>query len=91
MVELYARKFRKRLYETKNVGSNVNFFNEVHAEINSEFTSHQAVIQSELRTHEDTVGYLNSEIEKVNLEIEALAEFCKSCKPKKKKKKKKKG
>lgn len=87
LVELYARKFRQQLYQSKNVGSNVNFFNDIHARINREYTDRQSVIQSEIRTRENIIEYLKEEIRKVNIEIEALNEFCKECKPQKKKRK----
>lgn len=90
LVELYARKFRKKMFETKKVGSNINFYNDIHDQINSEYSNRQAVIQSELQSKENVEEYLNHELKTVNLEIEELAEFCKKCKPKKKKKKRKK-
>jgi len=89
LVELYARKFRKKMFEAKNVGSNVNFFNKLHEEVNREYLDRQSVIQSNLRTNENIEDYLKLEIEKVNEEIEMLNEFCKTCKPKKRKKKRK--
>lgn len=87
LVELYARKFRKKMFETKNVGSNVNFYNSIHAEINKEYSDRQLVMQSELNNQSDIEAYLIAETEKVNQEIESLSGFCKSCKPKKKKRK----
>lgn len=84
LVELYARKFRKRLFETKNIGSNVNFFDEIHKQIYSEYTSRVSVIQSNIRSQDDTILYLETEIKQVNFEIDELSEFCKTCKPKKK-------
>jgi len=90
LVELYARKFRKKLYETKNVGSNANFFTQIHNEINLEFNNHQAVIQSNIRNKEDIEAYLKTQIAEVNKEIIALSEFCMTCKTQKKKKKRRK-
>jgi len=90
LVELYARKFRQKIFETKKVGSKVNFYNQIHDQINREYSDRQAVIQSELRSRDSIDVYLVKEIEKVNIEIEALHEYCKTCKPKKKKKQKKK-
>jgi len=86
LVELYARKFRKRLYESKNVASNVDFYNSIFLKINQEYSNRQTVIQSELRGQEDYEAYLKDTILKVNQEIKEMAEFCKTCKPKKKKK-----
>lgn len=86
LAELYARKFRKRLFESKNVSSNINFANKIHNEINREYIERESVIRSEIRSQENVEDYLKREIEKVNIEIKELGEFCKNCKPKKKKK-----
>jgi hypothetical protein len=37
LAELYARKFRKLLFESKNVLSNVNFYQELYAVIQKEY------------------------------------------------------
>lgn len=90
LVELYARKFREQMFVSKKVGSKVDFYTNIHNQINQEFADHQAVIQSQLRSTDNIEEFVNSEIEAVNTAIGELTEYCKSCKPKKKKKKKKK-
>ncbi len=88
LAELYARKFRKKLYEAKNVGSNIDFFCSLHNENNKEYTTEHAEIHSELRTVDNAEEYLHQKILEINSKIEDLSEFCKTCKPKKKKKRK---
>ena len=68
----------------------MNFFSHIHNQINTEFNNEQAVIQSNLNAQDDVKIYLKAKIKEVNIEIENLHEFCKTCKVKKKKKKKKK-
>lgn len=86
LVELYARKFRKKLYESKGTFSNYNFFQNAYADIEKEYNSRFAEIgkitdvgQSKERTEEIQKQILN--------EILDLDDFCKSCKAKKKKNK----
>lgn len=86
LVELYARKCRKRMYESKKLGSDVNFFSYILEQINNEHHKEIAVIQSELRTNKDVSLYLKNKNEEVNAQIDELSDFCKQCKPSKKKK-----
>jgi len=86
LVELYARKFRKKMFESKNPTSNADFYTKIHNEVNRDFMDRQSVIQSKIRSLENVEEYLRLEIEKVNQEIVALKAFCKACKPKKKRK-----
>ncbi|WP_181841525.1 hypothetical protein [Emticicia sp. BO119] len=85
LTELYARKFRKNLYESKGFLSEVNFFQEAYKPIEIEYNARIAEIgkltglgQSEVRIEEAHQQVLK--------EIEELPDFCKTCKPKKKKK-----
>lgn len=82
--ELYARKFRKKLYEEKGAFSNANFFSPVYNQIQEEF-SERITLDSkttDLGRDRAKLKELHSAVLKG---IEELADFCKSCKPKKKK------
>ncbi len=85
LADLYARKFRKKIYE-KKISSNLDFYNEIHVEINKNYLDKQSIIYSKVRSQENPELYLQLEIDSINTEIDRLYEFCKSCKPKKKKK-----
>lgn len=85
LVELYARKFRKRMFESKNATSNSDFYTKIHNEVNQEYMNQQSVIQSNLSSIDNVNEYLRKESIAVNNEIVELEEYCKSCKPKKKK------
>lgn len=85
LTELYARKYRKKLFESKGVLSDVNFFQEAYKGIEQEYNERVAefgkltnVGQADIRIEEAQVQVLK--------EIDELSEFCKSCKPKRKKK-----
>lgn len=86
LVELYARKCRKRMYESKKVSSNVGFFSVIVDQINDEYTREMALINSEVVSSTDPNTYLRQKNDEVNTRIEELFEFCKQCKPTKKKK-----
>ena len=60
LVELFARKFRKRMFEAKKVGSGINFFNQIHQEINNEYIAKQSEIQSKLYSVENPKRVFNS-------------------------------
>ncbi len=83
--ELYARKFRKRLYEEKGAFSDVNFFKPVYDDIQREFSQRhtQAGKSCDVGRDRERLKELNLEVLK---EIQELADFCKTCKPPKKKK-----
>ena len=88
LAELYARKFRKRLYDEKGAFSSSDFFMPIHEELQREMSA----LQTQIMTKSDfgrKSEMLENERQKVLLEIEELAEYCKSCKPAKKKKRKK--
>lgn len=85
LTELYARKFRKKLYESKGVLSDVNFFQEAYKPIEIEYNARIAEIGklTDLGQSETRIEEAHQQVLK---EIEELPEFCKTCKPKKKKK-----
>jgi len=83
--ELHARKLRKKLYESKGAFSNSDFFTPIYNEVQKELTERnsEASHQSDLGANPGVLAILHS---KVLMEIEAYADFCKTCKPPKKKK-----
>ncbi|QNF34048.1 hypothetical protein HUW51_15445 [Adhaeribacter swui] len=83
LLELYARKYRQRLYETKNALSANNFFQQAHDELNAEMIKRQADIQALVT---DSESNLEEQHDLIKKEVEVLADFCKECKPAKKKK-----
>ena len=82
--ELFARKFRQMMFEKKNAFSDPNFYQKLYEQVNAEL----AVRISQL-TLDTNMGQadirLQEQHEKILTEINALADFCKECKPKKKK------
>lgn len=82
--ELYARKFRKRIFEEKSTFSGVQFFRPIYDEIQKEFSERltNASKETDLGRNSEKLNVLHQE---VNNEIEALSDFCKECKPKRKK------
>lgn len=85
MAELYARKFRKKIYEEKRAFSNVNFLKPLYDEVQVEYTERhtKAVKQTDIGRNGEQLIALH---QAVSTEIEQLSEFCKTCKPQKKKK-----
>lgn len=83
--ELYARKFRKRLYEEKGAFSDASFFKPVYDEIQGEFSERHTIAgkSTDLGRDKEMLKQLHQE---VLIEIAQLAAFCKTCKPPKKKK-----
>ncbi len=88
MSELFARKFRKELYERKKLGSAANFYDLAHAEVSNEYSKLNAEINSQLRISNDWSSTISDYSKKINSEINELYEYCKTCKPVKKKKRK---
>jgi len=84
--ELFARKFRKELYERKRFGSSADFFTEANSYISHEYSKFTAELNSRLSVAPDWNVVINEYSQKVNDEIQALNEYCKSCKISKKKK-----
>lgn len=84
--ELYARKFRKKLYEEKGAFSDASFFRPIYDTIQKEFTERNTLAEKETSMGTDSakLKVLHAAVLK---EIQQLPDFCKSCKPAKKKKK----
>ena len=84
LAELYARKFRQKLYEEKGAFSDVNFFRPIYNEIQKEYVERhsQAEKITDLGRNKEKLQELHQEV--LN-EIQLLADFCKMCKPPKRK------
>lgn len=87
LVELSARKFRKKLLESKGAFSNTNFFQPLHDEIAAEHSERHAEL-AKLTDMGRKVDLLEEARSTVRAEIDELSDYCKTCKPPKKKKKK---
>ncbi|HEU5145756.1 MAG TPA: hypothetical protein VFT90_03540 [Chryseosolibacter sp.] len=85
--ELYARKFRQRLFEEKGAFSNINFMMPIYDEIQKELAERHTVAARTTDIGRNRVE-LKSIHEAVLAEIQQLADFCKTCKPPKGKKSK---
>ena len=87
LTELYSRKFRKEMYELKGAFSNASFFQPIFKRLQEEMNAESARVlkATDLGRNE---SLLKQEHKQVILAIEALADFCKECKPPKRKKKK---
>lgn len=83
--ELYARKFRLRLYEAKGTFSNPNFCKPLYDEVEKEYVERHTIAAKETDVGRDKEKLLALHRE-VKAEIDALSDFCKSCKPPRKKK-----
>lgn len=83
--ELYARKFRKKLYEGKGTFSDVNFYQPIYNEVQKEYVERHtlAAKETDLGRDAEKLHLLHKD---VLAEIMLLHEFCKTCKPKKRKK-----
>lgn len=84
--ELYARKFRKELYEQKGTFSNVQFFQESHDKIQEEYSLRLLAANKSTDMGEDKIKLAALRAEVLE-EINQLQDFCKSCKTPKKVKK----
>lgn len=82
--ELYARKFRKRIFEEKSTFSGVQFFRPIYDELQNQFSERLTIASKETDLGRKSEK-LNQLHQLVNDEIEMLADFCKECKPKRKK------
>ena len=82
--ELYARKFRKKIFEEKKGFSDVIFFRPIYDEIQKEYTAEHTLAGqiTELGKNREKLNELHNKVLK---EIQILSDFCKTCKPKKKK------
>lgn len=85
LAELYARTFRKKLYEEKGAFSDVNFFRPIYDDVQKQFVERhsKAAVVSDLGRNKEKIKELHNE---VLAEIAQLSDFCKECKPQKKKK-----
>ncbi len=83
--ELYARKFRKKLYEEKGTLSDAGFFKPIYNQIQQEFNERGTIATGQTDTGRN-VDRLKELHQEVLAEIELLADYCKLCKPSKKKK-----
>jgi hypothetical protein len=83
--ELYARKFRKSLYEEKGAFSDASFFMPIFDAKQKEYAERRTIAarQTDAGTNREKLAELRQQ---VKTEIEALGDFCKACKPAKKKK-----
>lgn len=82
--ELYARKFRKRIFEEKGILSNPNFFKPLYDSILEEFAERHTLAGKETEVGQKKER-LNEIHQQVLAEIKELSSFCKMCKPPKKK------
>ncbi len=89
LTELYTRKFRKAMYENKGAFSDVNFFQSIFNDLQTELHAENSRVLklTDLGRNENL---LEREHNQVILAINELSDFCKECKPPKKKKAKKK-
>lgn len=83
--ELYARRFRKELFDQKKIGSSGDFFQVIWQDLQREMGEVYASVmkQTDMGRKADL---LEEKHQLVKDEITTLADFCKSCKPPKKKK-----
>lgn len=85
LAELSARKFRKRLFESKGAFSNTDFFKPLYDEIITEQKNRHNRLAKETDLGKN-IDILNKERKKIRSEINELSDYCKTCKPPKKKK-----
>lgn len=85
LAELYARKFRKELYENKKAFSNISFIQPIYDRIIKEYSERGALVNKEtdLGNRSELLKQRHNE---VLAEIDQLNEFCKECKITRKKK-----
>ncbi|MEQ8546591.1 MAG: hypothetical protein RIC03_01720 [Cyclobacteriaceae bacterium] len=86
LTELYTRKFRQRMYEEKGAFSDVNFFKPIFENLQEEMNAESARVLKVTDLGREA-ELLNTEHQKVLIEIGELSNFCYYCKPPKKKKK----
>jgi hypothetical protein len=85
LAELYARKFRKKLYEEKGAFSDASFFRPAFDQIQKEFVERhsQAAKDTDIGRNAEKLSALHYI---VLMEIAEYPDYCKTCKPAKKKK-----
>jgi hypothetical protein len=81
--ELYARKFRKRMYEEKGAFSDVSFFRPSYDALQQEMVERhaRAAADTDIGRQEEALQALHRD---VITEIALLKDYCRSCKPPKK-------
>lgn len=84
LVELYARKIRKKIYEEKGAFSDTKLFQPIFNELQEEMNTVSAQVFKATDLGKDSVK-LRMEHDKVLSQINALSDFCMTCKPKKNK------
>ncbi|MGJ8714796.1 MAG: hypothetical protein ACSHXG_06825 [Maribacter stanieri] len=82
LVELYARKIRKKIYEEKGAFSDSSLFQPIFNELQEEMNTVSAQVFKATDFGKDA-EMLQKEHDRVILEINNLLDFCQSCKPKK--------
>jgi 16S rRNA G966 N2-methylase RsmD len=82
--ELYSRKFRKLMFENKNVFSDPNFYKKLYDQVQTEMALRNSQLAQDTNMGMAELR-LKEQHEKILAEIKELSEFCKECKPKKKK------
>ena len=87
LTELYSRKLRQKIFEEKGAFSNANFFVPLYEEVLKQLAERHALLSKSTDMGRNEAE-LSREHTLVLQEIEALPDFCKTCKPKKKKEKK---
>lgn len=87
LTELYARRFRKEVYEQKGTFSGQDFYMPIFEKIQQDMNGEMARVSkaTDLGRNREL---LDEEHRKVLAAIDSLSDFCKNCKPPKKKKKK---
>ena len=83
--ELYARKLRQKIYENKGTFSDITFLKPLYEQIEKELIEQNGIASKATNLGQDE-GKLTVLNAKVLSQIDALADFCKACKPPKKKK-----
>ena len=83
LYELYARKFRKRIYEEKGAFSDASFFRPAYDELQRELVTRHSLAASETDLGRNE-AMLQEPHTAVLAEIAVLKDFCKACKPPKK-------
>ncbi len=83
--ELYARKFRKELYDGKAAFSDVSFYQPLFTKIQNSYSLaySESANETDLGRNTEKLRELHQQVKK---DIVALADFCKTCKPIRKKK-----
>lgn len=84
LTELYSRRFREQLFLKKKGFSNASFFQPIFDDLQKEFIAKQAELSAQTELGKNT-AQLAIARQQIKLEIEALNNFCKTCKPSKKK------